>query len=747
MADIAVAFLWHQHQPYYPDDVGGDNPMPWVRMHGVKDYYGMPLHLLAVPDMRVTINLVPSLITQILAYTEHGASDRFLDVARIPADSLSEADALFLLDHYFMANHDHLIKPHARYGELLHKRNPGRATARDVLRRFNEKDFRDLQVWFNLAWIHRLAIDRHAGLRELINKGRTFTEADKEHVLKTHLDILRQLIPLHRQLAESGQVELTTTPFYHPILPLLIDKKLARESMPQVVLPRAQGGYPDDAALHVRRAIESHTKHFGKPPVGMWPAEGSVCQPMVPLLAQHGIRWIATDEEILNASTHGFVSRDSKGGIRNPERMYRAYKVEEAGQEISIVFRDHVLSDLIGFHYQRSEPVAAADDFIRHIRDIQAAVEPSGEPALVSVILDGENCWEHYPEGGVTFLRTLYERCARTAGIHPVTIGGHLEQRPARDLLPHLFAGSWISHDFHIWIGQEEDNAGWDALDATRRHLRHRSAAWLVRHGALANEESSKPLDFSALPDNYRRAWEEIYIAEGSDWFWWYGDDHSSALDHVFDSLFRKHLQNVYLLIGDPPPLELSRPISRKAHKTLHTAPRSFLDVKVDGRMTFFEWLNAGHYTSQNERGTMAQVTSGIMQELYFGFNVSALLVRVDFEAAAKTVLPDFDLVRLAFAEPGGFEVQVVPERQGRPFSLRFLEQGKEIDAPDVKAAIDQIVEISVPFTRLGVKVDQPVSFFVELFQVEQSRDRAPREGTINLKCPSPDFEQIMWNV
>jgi hypothetical protein len=475
----------------------------------------------------------------------------------------------------------------------------------------------------------------------------------------------------------------------------------------------------------------------------MWPAEGSVCQVMLPLLAQHGIRWIATDEEILSRSTQGFVSRDNRGHVRNPDQMYRPYKVVEAGHELGIVFRDHALSDRIGFHYQRSEPEAAADDFLGHLRGIGQAVTAGGPPALVSVILDGENCWEHYPAGGVTFLRALYERCCQAKDVRPVAIGAFLEQHPPRHTLPHLFAGSWINHNFAIWVGHEEDNTAWDALHRAREHLRERSQQGLVP------------------PDRLRQAWEEIYIAEGSDWFWWYGDDHSSTQDAVFDYLFRKHLQNVYLLVGDTPPTDLGRPICRRIQRAVHTLPRSFLEVKIDGRQTFFEWVSAGRYTCQNERGTMAMVTRGPLKELYFGFNLRSLLIRIDFDTPARVALADYDAVRIGFVEPAGYAV-LVPLRadpqagsapaggvgEGRKFPRAFFErEGEATPAPDIDVGVDQIFEIAIPFVRLGVKVDQPVHFFVELLEGTQSRDRAPREGTINLACPSPDFEQIMWDV
>ncbi len=244
MAEVALAFLWHQHQPYYPDDLAGQNPMPWVRLHGVKDYYGMAMHLLEVPEMHCTINLVPCMLRQLEAYTDHGATDRFLLASREPADALSEASCLYLLDHFFMAHPDHMIRPFPRYAELYRRRGPGRNASPEVVRRFQEKDWRDLQVWFNLAWIHPIAFERDAELRDFRKKGKHYTEAEKSWLLDKHIEILKQVIPLHRRLEESGQVELTTTPFYHPILPLLLDKKLAREALPDVKLPRYASGYP-----------------------------------------------------------------------------------------------------------------------------------------------------------------------------------------------------------------------------------------------------------------------------------------------------------------------------------------------------------------------------------------------------------------------------------------------------------------------------------------------------------------------
>ena len=755
MSEVTLAFFWHQHQPYYPDDLTGENPMPWVRLHGVKDYIGMALHLVEVPEMRCTINFVPSLLVQLLGYTDKGATDRFLQVARIPAQDLRQRDAVFLLDQYFMANPEHMIKPWPRFWELYHRRAQGHNSAKEALRRFQERDLRDLQTLYNLAWIHPLVFEQDAELKELRDKGKGYTEEDKNRVLDKHLDILRQIIPLHKKLVDAGQIELTTTPFYHPILPLLFDKKLAREAMPDVKLPRYAGGYLEDAELHVRRAVKQHAELFGAPPHGMWPAEGSVCQAMIPLLAQHGIRWIATDEGILSQSTQGFVSRDAQGHARNPSHLYRPYKVREGGHELSIVFRDHALSDMIGFHYQRSNGADAAADFVKHLHNIRAAV-PDDEPVLVNVTLDGENCWEHYPDGGVPFLRSLYQLCTRDKHVSPVKLGDYLQINPPRDTLPHLFAGSWIHHNFAIWIGHDEDNTAWDALHKTREYLKDTETR---RHGD--KETNASPavsfspglhvsVSDSGLPASlspFDRAWEEMYIAEGSDWFWWYGDDHSSSQDALFDYLFRKHLQNVYQLLGDSPPTELSRPIKKRSQRLAYTLPLTFLKVKIDGYETFFEWTNAGHYTCQAERGTMAQVARGPMRDVYFGFTPTDILVRIDFDQPAKSVLQSFEVLRVAFEEPIDCELRIF--HPGKPMqSWQWYAAGQSVAAVGkIDIGIARIAECAIPFDLLGAKPKQTVQFYVELLENLQSRDRAPREGNIAFARPVPEFEQIMWDV
>jgi alpha-amylase/alpha-mannosidase (GH57 family) len=729
MPQASLALVWHQHQPYYPDDIAGENPMPWVRLHGTKDYLGMALHLEEVPEFRCTVNLVPSLLLQLNAYVD-GATDRHLTVSRMPADGLAHDDAIYLLENFFMANPDAMIRPYPRYLELLQQRGLGSDTAAQALPRFRERDFRDLQVWSNLCWMHPLLFERDPELAEFRAKGRRYTEEEKNWLLDKQRDLLGQIIPLHRKLADRGQVELTTSPYYHPILPLLLDKRLAREAMPDVNLPAHKDGYPEDAELQVRRAVEQHSAVFGERPRGMWPSEGSVCQAMIPLLSRHGIQWIATDEEILGCSLGGKVSRDSRGHVRNPELLYRAWRVSEAGSELAIVFRDHSMSDQIGFHYQRSPGAAAAADFLSKLQAISEACRQNAA-TLIPVILDGENCWEYYPDGGVAFLRSLYQGAVRDTRVKPVTVGEFVRNHPPADALLRLFSGSWISHNFAIWVGHHEDNRAWDALHQTRQFLIGESQTG--RH----------------TPETLSRAWDEIYIAEGSDWFWWYGDDHSSALDALFDHLFRKHLRNVYTLLGAEPPGALFAPISQAApHRAIHNEPSSFLNVKVDGRFTYFEWINAAHYVCGSERGTMALVAKGVLQAVWFGFSAEKLFIRVDAEGGpARERLAEATRLRVVFVDPPDWELVVSDPAQARPTGLIHHLGTPSSNGTTVEVAVDKILEMAVPFGRLGLKSGDSIRFYVELLTEDASLDRAPREGIFELVAPSPDYERIMWQV
>ncbi len=470
---------------------------------------------------------------------------------------------------------------------------------------------------------------------------------------------------------------------------------------------------------------------FGAKPVGMWPSEGSVAQEMIAAVAAAGIQWIASDEEILTRSTEGWVARDAQGHVQRPELLYQPWRVESGGQKLQMIFRDHALSDLIGFNYQRYEPEQASDDLVSKLEAIGRATEAADRkrPSLVSIILDGENCWEYYPDGGVQFLRLLYKRLAGHAQIKPVRVRDYLAAHPPTETVGHLFAGSWISHNFAIWIGHPACNRAWDLLAETR--------AALVTNAGRAGLPAA----------DLKRAWEELYIAEGSDWFWWFDDRHSSSQDWLFDELFRKHLQNVYTLLGLEPAAELLKPIGERRERLRPiTQPTGTVQVRIDGRQTYFEWINAGVYTVSQARGTMAMAESERIDKIHFGFEPDRLLLRFDAHGHVSQRLADVDTLRVVFGAPAGYELVVTGPATLAP-KTQLFHNDVPVSNAGVEAASDVILEIGIPWRALGAEPEKPLAFHAELLRQEQPIERVPHEGAIETTVPSPDYDLIMWQA
>ncbi|MEO0250023.1 MAG: glycoside hydrolase family 57 protein, partial [candidate division WOR-3 bacterium] len=551
---LYVALLWHFHQPFYKDLVTGEYWFPWVRLHATKDYYEMA-NIAASTAIRLNFNFVPCLLEQLDDYAQGTAQDRALVLSLTPARELTPTQQISILAQFFSANWETMVDPHPRYRELLEKRGRrgGVREWEEAREHFTVQDFLDLQVWFNLVWFHSRRRRTDPFLRDLVRKGRGFSEEEKLSLLAKQKEFMAQIVPLYRSLLEERRVELTTSPFYHPILPLLCDTDVAREASPDIVLPRNRFRHPEDARVQVRSALDYHRQHFGDAPSGMWPSEGAISHEVAVIAAEAGIKWIASDEEILFRSlglplpgTHGRREFD-------PRILYRPYLFVGSEPPITILFRDHCLSDLIGFTYARWDPKGAAQDFLDRLHQLRrrlAGYNNEG-PFLVTTILDGENAWEYYPDDGADFLAFLYEGLTQGEGLETVKVNDFLQRFPPQRDLSVIAPGSWINHDFRIWIGHEEDNAAWDLLAQTRNDL------------VLLEERMASRGGEPEFQDR-KKAWQEIYIAEGSDWCWWYGDEHSSAMDEEFDALFRKHLMNVYILTGGEIPEQLYAPLIGK---------------------------------------------------------------------------------------------------------------------------------------------------------------------------------------
>ncbi|HYM22496.1 MAG TPA: glycoside hydrolase family 57 protein [Vicinamibacterales bacterium] len=730
-----VAILWHMHQPFYEDLVTHEHILPWVRLHALKDYYGMVALMREFPEVKVTFNLVPSLLVQLEAFAAARARDRSLDLSLKPAETLDPADAAFMLENFFHAQQQRMIDVYPRYADLYARRRNPPST-------FSVDELRDLQVWHKLAWVDPSYLEADDRVRRLLAKGRDYTEADKAVLREVELEILNRVIPEYRAAADRGQIEISASPFYHPILPLLCDTDVYLQTHPNARTPRQRFQHPEDAAEQLSRAVACHERLFGRRPTGLWPSEGSVSNAMAPLVAAAGFRWMATDELILARSLGVTFTRDGAGHVEQPERLYAPHVLKTGGASVACLFRDHVLSDLIGFTYAGWAADAAADDFAGRLVEAgrRFRARGGGEEPVIPIILDGENAWEHFEGGGRPFLRALYRRLTGHTELTTVTVGE--ATAGATRELPSIFPGSWIDANFYIWIGHADDQRAWSQLADARLTL------------------SSVPA-VAVTPAARAEAFEEILVAEGSDWCWWYGDDHSSAHDLEFDDLFRRHLRNAYQLLGRPVPDELFvTNISQGLPPPVLTQPNARLSPRLDGSATsYFEWLGAGSLEIRDISAAMHR-TGGAsrLRLVHFGFDRDRLLIRVDAARPMIDLLAEGHEVSLKFLTPEGvrFSVRRFDGRLAGHFWRRpaTVPGGRAVPwtdhGPDgaVVAASD-VLEVGLPLAELGgAQPGAPIAFFIAVYDVRNVEiERHPDHRPIEVTVPDGLFDARNWQV
>jgi alpha-amylase/alpha-mannosidase (GH57 family) len=730
-----VALLWHMHQPFYEDLATGEHILPWVRLHAIKDYWGMVALLRGFPGVRVTVNLVPSLLVQLEAFARGEARDRHLELGLKPAEQLTDGERGFCVEQFFHAHRPRMIDPHPRYAELLAKRGNGSGlSARAQAGHYTVADLRDLQVWHKLVWIDPFYWDDDGRIRALVEKGRHYTEQDKQVLRDVELELLGRAVPEHRDARARGQVELATSPFYHPILPLLCDTDVYLRTHPGSRMPRVRFERPEDAREQLVRAVASHQRLFGEAPAGLWPSEGGVSDAMVPLVAQAGFQWMATDEAILARTLGRAITRDGRGHVEQPELLYKPWRVGQGRDTVACGFRDHALSDLIGFSYASWPAEAAADDMVGRLIEAGRRYRArTGGEATIFVVLDGENAWEHYAGQGRPFLRALYGRL----GTHPEleTVTMREACTAAADPIPSIFPGSWIDGNFSIWIGHADDQRAWTQLAEARRAL-----------------DAPPP----GVPDAaLARAREELLIAEGSDWFWWYGDDHSSDHDVEFDELFRRHVGNVYRALDLPVPEDLFvTNITTALPASAIEPPTGFVTPTLDGDVTsYFEWVGAGCVEVHGRAGAMHQVSErqASVALVEYGFDLDHLYVRVDGTVPMRDLIGSGLALAVRFVEPPHVRLVVARGSHGAP-AMRMLVRrasGAWEEAPGEGAAVavGHIAELRVPFATLGVRAHDPVAFFLAVVHDDTEVERHPRLRPIEFDVPDLQFAAVNWTV
>lgn len=663
------------HQPPYADPTTGSVTMPWVRLHGVNAYADMALALETTPAARATVNWVPSLLDQLEAVADAGYASReaFWRLSLAPVESLDVHERDTIARHFFSLDHERMLEPWPRYKEL---RDRVRAGAR-----LHDEELRDLQVWFNLAWLGHDA--RRAPVAErLLSKGRGFDDADKAALAELHRHTVGAVIPRWAGLAATGRVELCCSPAYHPILPLLCDTDLARHADPSTPLPPTAFRHPDDARAQIQRAIASHTARFGAAPAGMWPSEGAVAEPVAALATDADLRWLATDEAILGRALG-----------RAPSLVERTAPWSRG--PLALFFRDHDLSDRIGFVYASWDHAAARADFIERLSAVARAraCHPEAGDGVITIALDGENCWETYAGGVMGFLPELYADIAATPGLRLSTLSEALDAvgTDGRSL-PSLPAGTWIDGCFRTWLGDPVKNRAWEALAAMRA-------------------AAGAPID--ALAEQDPTLADLVLRAEASDWFWWFGAGHSSDFDGHFDALFRAHLRAVYARLGAPHPPALDAPLdahaapSDRGQRLPVAAARPPLSGRPDA---YFAWICAGHLDP--DFGAIHRARSVLSHARFIG-HPTGLSLRV-----ATAGRPRADLA--------GLTLRLITAAEERPPVALWP---PEAAPPGADQVADAVLDIFLPVAALQDD-DRDLAFALELLDADgRAMERLPREG------------------
>lgn len=694
------------HQPQYKDNLTGKYLMPWVRLHAIKDYLDMPLLLKDFPSLRQTFNLVPCLIEQLEDYMNNNASDPYLELSQIRVEKLSNEQKSKILELFFDLNWEKMVYKFPRYKEILDKREKFKkkynGNFSKVALEFKSQEILDLTVWFNIAWFDYIWQTKDRVLVDLIKKDKDFSEKDRKSVLDKQLEIINKIIPEYKKLQDQGKIEITTTPYYHPILPLLYNTDSAKVARPELNLPENNYNYPDDVDIQIKKAIAKHEQLFNQKPRGFWPSEQSVSQDIVKYFSKNNINWIISDEGILFNSIKSYPQRDQHEIFTDPTILYQPYITGDEKSNTAIIFRDIILSDLIGFVYSKMNAEKAANDLYSRLKETQKRL-PDDYPYLVTIALDGENCWEHYDNDGYDFLMAFYKLIESDKSINMTTVSDYLEKHPPKKHITNLFSGSWIRSDFTTWIGDKTKNKAWDCLYDARQ--------------ALTNFQAENP-QHNKLKD----AWEEIYISEGSDWFWWFGEGNSSTHDDIFDWQFRLHLQNVYTLIDLKIPEVLKHSLSEDIQETNYEISDS---------------QNTQVYDFTRKFGTMQQAAK-TFEKIYYGHDSEFFKLKMEMSEnynnndieiyfnsqkglPAKLVFEDTDInsdYQANFGVVIKGDIKKIAEKNFSVYKIEYDDWKKFAVSTDINIS-DNSISLDIPYKHLNLDNNQEFTFTVISYKGE----------------------------
>lgn len=569
---LSIAFYWHMHQPVYQLTPNGDYLMPWVRLHAVKDYLDMALWVKKY-NIKLNFNYVPVLLDALIDY-ENGAHDIHSRLTVTPADELTAEDKIFILNNFFDANYQTMILNNPEY-HRLYKLIQSEGT--EDISILSNQEYSDLMALFNLVWIDPSFRTTNPVLKRLIEKRANYTLEDRKAIIEIHRSIISKIIPTLRRLVKSNKIEITTSPYYHPILPVLLDYKAIRKNY------TADDELTDlatesDAELQVEKALDRVEKLIGKRPKGVWCSEQCVSQKTLDLYKKFGVKWSVSDENVLANSIDFEFIHDFKGYLEDPYHLLKSYSYKTGDSDVKMIFRDSTISSLINYEYGQHNPVATANDLYDRIKIIQSKILSSPDKEhLLTIALDGENCWENYINDGNEFLDTLYSLISEDSSLETVLISDYLENCKEHKELKKVVYSKNLQNAFKLWINEPIKDVAWTYLKRANQD-----------YISYSKREPKNP--------NLEKAHKELLICEGSDWYWWYGEPNSSGRDNLFDFIFRNHIKNMYKFLDLECPSYLDEPLI-SISTSPSNYPKGLISPKITGKDSITDednWINAG---------------------------------------------------------------------------------------------------------------------------------------------------------
>ena len=735
---LSIAFYWHMHQPVYQLSPDGDYLMPWTRLHAVKDYLDMVTILDNFKNIKLNLNVVPVLLDAFIDYAEKGMHDLHSRLTVTDVKNLTKDDKEFILNNFFDSNYRTMIYPYDEYNRLFQKRQT--MAEADVLA-FSDQEYSDLMALFNLAWFDPSDKIEYIQLKKLFKKGKGYTLKDREKIIEIQRDIIRRIIPAYRRYVEEGKIEITTSPYYHPIVPILLDIKSIKiankEGLPVDLK------MPLDAKLQTVAALDRIEELIGKRPRGIWPSEHCVSPKELDLFKEVGAEWSISDEGILAESINFEFVRDFKGYLEDPYHLLKSYEYKNG---LKMIFRNSLISNLISFEYPNFDSEFAANDLYDRIKVMQSKLLSSpDEHHILTIAMDGENCWENYPNDGITFLKTLYELIEKDDSLQTVLISDYIEKEKHHKPLKHIASGSWINRNFKLWIDEPMKNLAWSYLKQVRDDFAH-----------YVKKNPYNP--------NIELARRELFIAEGSDWFWWYGEPNDSGRDNIFDYIFREHLKNIYIYLGLEVPEYLDSPLSANAARPSRY-PKGEINPILDGKDKTGDdaWLNAGCIAIPDgpvlkENKFFDKICFGYDRDnFYLRFYVNEYLTNnPEFfnktyqmyiytrNSNKKHSLSPLRLINKTekilpiSKEKFHNEIQI-SINEGK---LRFLRLIKAIpnnlwvlqNPKDIEAVFDKVIDLKIPFNLLDVAYGETLEFVFVNARMGVNEVFIPNEMLLNIK-------------